>query len=117
MPSIFLALASTIASIAVCSNSSKSGLVDEVRRLQAGSRPFSNGAAQAIGYREVITMLAGQATLSQTVERIQARTRQFAKRQVTWFRHLEEVRSINVSPDEGPESVADRLAISITESV
>jgi tRNA dimethylallyltransferase len=93
------------------------GLVDEVRRLQAGSRPFSKEAAQAIGYREVIAMLAGQATLSQTIELVQTRTRQLAKRQVTWFRHLEEVRSINVSPDEGPESVADRLALSIMELV
>jgi tRNA dimethylallyltransferase len=48
---------------------------------------------------------------------VQTRTRQLAKRQVTWFRHLEEVRSINVSPDEGPESVADRLALSIMELV
>jgi tRNA dimethylallyltransferase len=95
----------------------EAGLVDEVRRLQAGSRPFSKEAAQAIGYREVIAMLAGQATLSQTIELVQTRTRQFAKRQVTWFRHLEEVRSINVSPDEGPESVADRLALSIMELV
>jgi tRNA dimethylallyltransferase len=58
-------------------------------------------------------MLAGQATLSQTVERIQTRTRQLAKRQVTWFRHLEEVRPINVTPDERAEPAADRLALSI----
>ncbi len=90
-----------------------SGLVDEVRRLQTGPQPFSNVAAQAIGYREVMAMLAGQATMSQTVERIQARTRHFAKRQATWFRGLEEVRSINVTPDEGPERVADRLVLSI----
>jgi tRNA dimethylallyltransferase len=90
-----------------------SGLVDEVRRLQAGPQPLSGVAAQAIGYAEVIAMLAGQATLSQTVERIQARTRQFAKRQVTWFRGLEEVRSITVPPDEGPETICDRLALRI----
>ena len=90
-----------------------SGLVDEVRRLQTGPQPFSNVAAQAIGYREVMAMLAGQATMSQTVERIQARTRQFAKRQATWFRGLQEVRSINVTSDEGPERVADRLVLSI----
>jgi tRNA dimethylallyltransferase len=90
-----------------------SGLVDEVRRLQAGPQPLSRVAAQAIGYAEVIAMLAGQATLSQTVERIQARTRQFAKRQVTWFRGLEEVRSITVPPDEGPETIGDRLALRI----
>jgi tRNA dimethylallyltransferase len=90
-----------------------SGLVDEVRRLQDGPRPLSNVAAQAIGYREVIAMLAGHATLSQTVERIQARTRQFAKRQATWFRGLEEVRFINVALADRPETVADRLAARI----
>jgi tRNA dimethylallyltransferase len=92
------------------------GLVDEVRRLQAGPRPLSNVAAQAIGYREVIAMLAGQVTLNQTVERIQARTRQFAKRQATWFRGLEEVRFINVIPDDRPETVADRMALSIEKA-
>ena len=54
-------------------------------------------------------MLAGEASLSQTIERIQARTRQFAKRQATWFRGLEEVRSMAVVPDESPEAIAARL--------
>jgi tRNA dimethylallyltransferase len=87
-----------------------SGLVEEVRALQAGARPLSPVAAQAIGYREVIAMLAGHATLDQTIERIQTRTRQFAKRQATWFRGLEEVRSFPVGPEEHPEAVAERLA-------
>jgi tRNA dimethylallyltransferase len=86
------------------------GLVDEVRSLQAGERPMSSIAAQAIGYREVIAMLAGQATLSETIERIQARSRQFAKRQATWFRGLEEVKGFPVDPDENPEAIAERLA-------
>jgi tRNA dimethylallyltransferase len=85
------------------------GLVDEVRSLHAGERPMSSVAAQAIGYREVIAMLAGQATLPETIERIQARSRQFAKRQGTWFRGLEEVMAFPVDPDEDPEDVADRL--------
>ncbi len=86
------------------------GLVDEVRSLQAGERPMSSVAAQAIGYREVIAMLAGQATLAETIERVQARSRQFAKRQGTWFRGLEEVNAFAVDPDEEPETIADRLA-------
>ncbi|HZW35253.1 MAG TPA: tRNA (adenosine(37)-N6)-dimethylallyltransferase MiaA, partial [Isosphaeraceae bacterium] len=56
------------------------GLVEEVRALQTGPRPLSPVAAQAIGYREVLAMLAGQATLDQTIDRIQTRTRRFAKR-------------------------------------
>jgi tRNA dimethylallyltransferase len=73
-------------------------------------------AAQAIGYREVLAMLAGQATLDATIDRIQARTRQFAKRQATWFRGLEEVRSFPVGPDEHPAAIAERLAHTTTGS-
>ena len=86
------------------------GLVDEVRGLLAGERPLSQVAAQAIGYREVIAMLDGRATLAETIERIQLRSRQFAKRQATWFRGLEEVRAFPVDPDEDAEAIADRLA-------
>jgi tRNA dimethylallyltransferase len=86
------------------------GLVHEVRSLQAGERPMSSVAAQAIGYREVIAMLAGRATLAETIERVQARSRQFAKRQGTWFRGLEEVEALPVDPDEDPEAIAERIA-------
>jgi tRNA dimethylallyltransferase len=89
------------------------GLVDEVRGLQTGSRPLCDVAAQAIGYREVIGMLAGLATETQTIERIQARTRQFAKRQSTWFRGLAEVRSLAIGPDDDGETIAGRLAETI----
>jgi tRNA dimethylallyltransferase len=88
----------------------ESGFVDEVRSLVSSPRPLSTAAAQAIGYQEVIAMLAGLATLEQTIERIQARTRRFAKRQSTWFRGLEEVRHVAVAPDENPEMIALRLA-------
>jgi tRNA dimethylallyltransferase len=86
------------------------GLVEEVRTLQAGSQPLGPVAAQGIGYREVIAMLAGQSTLEETIERVQARSRQFAKRQTTWFRGLEEVRTFPLTPKEDPAAVADRLA-------
>jgi tRNA dimethylallyltransferase len=89
------------------------GLVDEVRRLQAAERPLCPVAAEGIGYREVIAMLAGQASLTETIERVQARSRQFAKRQATWFRGLAEVRSVPVAADEDPDSIASRIAAMI----
>ena len=55
------------------------GLVEEVRTLQAGARPLSTVAAQGIGYREVIAMLAGESDLAETIDRIQTRSRRFAK--------------------------------------
>jgi tRNA dimethylallyltransferase len=65
-----------------------SGLVDEVRRLCELPSPLSREARQALGYKEVLAHLDGQGSLQETIERVQTRTRNFAKRQITWFRHL-----------------------------
>jgi tRNA dimethylallyltransferase len=87
----------------------ESGLVNEVRTLLQAPQPISSTASQAIGYREVIAMLRGDATLESTIKNVQARTRQFAKRQSTWFRGLTEVRAISVDPSEPPGSIIARL--------
>jgi len=86
------------------------GLVEEVRALRAGPRPPSEVAAQAVGYREVIDLLEGRSTEARALALIQARSRQFAKRQSTWFRGLAEVRPWPVAADEPPEATAGRLA-------
>jgi tRNA dimethylallyltransferase len=86
------------------------GLVEEVRDLWSSPRPLSSVAAQGVGYREVIDMLEGRTSLPETIERVQTRSRQFAKRQSTWFRGLVEVHPWPVFPDDDLASVADRLA-------
>jgi tRNA dimethylallyltransferase len=70
------------------------GLIAEVQTLQAGPKPLGPVPAQAVGYREVLDWLAGRPPRDEAelVARVQARTRQFAKRQMTWFRGLSEVR-------------------------
>ena len=64
------------------------GLVEEVRALRALARPLSREAGQALGYREVLAHLDGAVSLAETVALVQTHSRQFAKRQITWFRHL-----------------------------
>ncbi len=64
------------------------GLVDEVRALRQLEWPLSREAAQALGYKEMFAYLDGEADLTQTIQRIQMRSRRFAKRQMTWFRQL-----------------------------
>jgi tRNA dimethylallyltransferase len=86
------------------------GLVEEVQTLLAAPGSIGPVPAQAVGYREVIGMLQGEATLEETIVQVQRRTRQFAKRQMTWFRHLAEVRLIPISAGDAPESMAERLA-------
>jgi tRNA dimethylallyltransferase len=71
------------------------GLVDEVRRLRALPAPLSREAGQALGYKEMLDFLDGKQTLADTVEQIQTRTRNYAKRQLTWFRSLPECRPVS----------------------
>jgi tRNA dimethylallyltransferase len=70
------------------------GLVEEVRGLRGLNRPLSREASQALGYKEVFAFLDGEASLEETIRRVQMRSRHFAKRQLTWFRHLPECRPI-----------------------
>jgi tRNA dimethylallyltransferase len=64
------------------------GLADEVERLRSARRPLGKEASQALGYKEVLAYLEGKHDLAATVALVQTRTRNFAKRQITWFRHL-----------------------------
>jgi tRNA dimethylallyltransferase len=85
------------------------GLLDEVRSLLDHPGRLSHTARQALGYKEVIAHIEQSVPLTETIALIQTRTRQFAKRQHTWFRHLEECRPIEMN---GAETAAE-LAQSI----
>ena len=85
------------------------GLVDEVRSLLQAEQPLSRTARQALGYKEIIDHLDGRCTLDEAVDLIQRRTRQFAKRQHTWFRNLEECTAVAITGEETAEQIADRL--------
>jgi tRNA dimethylallyltransferase len=65
-----------------------SGWLDEARRLRELPRPLSREVSAAIGYRELFALFDGTGTREATVAAIRQRTRNFAKRQLTWFRHL-----------------------------
>lgn len=69
----------------------QSGLVDEVRRLMKNEAAFST-AAQAIGYKEIAAALRGECALAEAVETLKRATRNYAKRQLTWFRRDARVR-------------------------
>lgn len=76
------------------------GLVAEVDSLLTTHGELSRTAMQAVGYREVIDHITGGHSIEETVEKVKARTRQFARRQVTWFRRLDECQLINRSDSD-----------------
>ena len=90
------------------------GLLDEVRRVRSDpDRPLNPVPAQGVGYREAIAHLDGAIAREEAIAQTQARTRQFAKRQRTWFRGLAECRPFPIEPGEPAEAIAHRLAEAI----
>ena len=62
------------------------GLADEVRRLLAAGVPATATAMQAIGYKELAAALRAGGDLDAAAQEVKLRSRQYAKRQLTWFR-------------------------------
>jgi tRNA dimethylallyltransferase len=61
----------------------KEGLIEEVKALL----PYKNiNALQTVGYKEIFNYFEGSISLQQATELIKTRTRQYAKRQLTWFK-------------------------------
>ena len=68
------------------------GLENEVRSLLTSGVPPTATAMQAIGYKEFSAALRGEEPLAAAVEAVKLRSRQYAKRQLTWFRRTPGIR-------------------------
>ncbi len=79
------------------------GWPEEVRTLLQLERPLSRQARQALGYVEVREFVEGRTARNTTIALIQLRSRQFAKRQLTWFRQLPCLTRISISGNGWPE--------------
>lgn len=67
------------------------GFLDEARRLEESGIRLGATASMAVGYREMRAVLKGERSLDEAIERVSQNTRNFAKRQETWFRSLEKI--------------------------
>ena len=85
------------------------GLVAETAELLNSGLKENRTAMQAIGYRQVVEHLEGFRELGATVELVKQKTRQFAKRQGTWFRNQLELHWINVQENSTPEEIAEAM--------
>ena len=85
------------------------GLVEETRRLLQQGLAQNKTAMQALGYRQVVEHLRGEHSLPETIELVKIKTRQFAKRQMTWFKRQLNVEWINLAPHDSPNEIAERI--------
>ena len=77
----------------------KDGLLDEAADVISADWYRNSTASQAIGYKEFESYFEGTETLDFCVDLLKQRSRNYAKRQLTWFRHREEARFYNVDTD------------------
>ncbi len=72
------------------------GLVEEVTALLKAGVPPTARSLQAIGYKELVDFLAGRTGLAAAVDGIKQATRNFAKRQYTWFKRMPYIHWVDV---------------------
>jgi len=66
----------------------EAGLVDEVRGLLGRGVPRDAVSMRGLGYKEIAAYLAGETSYEEAVAILKRDTRHFAKRQLSWFRHM-----------------------------
>jgi len=82
------------------------GLVEEVKELM----PYRDlNAMQTVGYTEIFEHLDKKISLNAAIEEIKKNTRQYAKRQMTWFRKDQEIKWVMAGQVEEIISVAQKL--------
>jgi tRNA dimethylallyltransferase len=86
-----------------------SGWVTEVRQLLESGLEKNATAMQAAGYRELVAHVRGKLSLAEAVALIKIRTRQLAKRQLTWFRRETQLDWLEIGREELPSITAKRI--------
>lgn len=79
------------------------GLLNEAKVAYGN---VSGTAAQAIGHKELFSYFSGEKSLEEAVEHLKMQTRRYAKRQITWFKKMENVLWIYMDEENNPLSVA-----------
>ncbi len=84
----------------------KNGLVEEIENLLKDGVLKDNQCMQGIGYKEIIEYLEGKCSLEQATEKIKLNTRHYAKRQITFFKRMQNLIKLNY---DSIENLTDRI--------
>ncbi|MED6325962.1 MAG: tRNA (adenosine(37)-N6)-dimethylallyltransferase MiaA [Verrucomicrobiota bacterium] len=85
------------------------GLVEETKRLAKHGLRENRNACQALGYRQVLDHLDGALGLEETIEQVKIKTRQFAKRQRSWFRNQMTCERVDWVVGDDADACCERL--------
>lgn len=89
----------------------KRGLINEVSSLMQAGENAHPTAAQAIGYKEIAAALRGECAMSDAIQRLKTATRNYAKRQMTWFKRDGRVTWIAAQDKTKDEIVSEIISL------
>ncbi len=92
----------------------KKGLVNEVKAILARGYSDRLKPFQSIGYKEIVQYLRKELALEKAVENIKKETRNFAKRQLTWFKKVSSIKWIEVDVEK-PEMTDEAIYTAVQE--
>jgi len=92
------------------------GLVDEVKKLASMGYDKNSVAMQGLGYKEILAYLRGEMSLEDAIYSLKRDTRRYAKRQMTWFRRIENVHWIDLDKCEREEEILKNIKYYIATS-
>lgn len=95
----------------------ENGLLEEVRLLLSMGYDSNSIALQGIGYKEIIKYLNKELTLEESIDLIKQKSRNYAKRQLTWFRRDDRIKWINVDEFLSPSSLQNHILQHISKNI
>lgn len=91
------------------------GLEQEVRQLLAQGVSPDCQAMQAIGYRQMVWYLQGTVPFDQAVDKMKQATRNFAKRQITWYKKMPYIHWLHLNAESSLENTVERICEMLVE--
>ena len=89
----------------------QNGWIEETKKLREKYSVEEIHGLDSIGYRQICQYLDEEFTLEELEEEIVVRTRQYAKRQLTWFRNRSNPVEVNVEKFERVNDIADEVIL------
>ena len=81
------------------------GLLEEVKNLKNMGYSMGSNALNAVGYKELFSYLRGEINLKEAIKKIKQKTRNYAKRQMTWFKKEKDIAWFNADKDNLAEKI------------
>ncbi len=94
-------------------NMIKNGFVEEVKNILAEGYDKNLNSLNTVGYKEIISFLENKISLDEAISKIKKNTRNYAKRQLTWFKNDKRIRWIPISSIDEIEKISVEILNSI----